>query len=230
MSQFPTTVEALAGMIDHTLLKPFGKPEDIDFLCAEAVEHRFAAAVVSPAQVERCAKLLAGSGVRVCTVTGFPLGQNTRQVKAVEARDAVQRGAGEVDMVINVRDLQAGKDNAVRAEIADLVSICRPAGVISKVIIETCYLSDDLKRIACRLAADEGADFVKTSTGFGTAGATAADIALMRQVVGPVMGVKASGGIRTLESVLEMIEAGATRIGTSSGVEIMREFNRRYLA
>lgn len=218
----------LAQMIDHTFLRPYGTQKEIEDLCQEALQYGFAMVAVNPAEVERCARLLAGSQVRVGAAVGFPLGQSTAAVKAFETRDAIQRGAGEIDMVINIRALQMGDLDLVRREIADLVSACRPAAgvaVICKVILETCYLADDQKRLVCQVAAEEGADFVKTSTGFGPAGAVVEDVRLMRQVVGPRMGVKAAGGIRSLKTTLDMIEAGATRIGTSAGVAILRELS-----
>jgi deoxyribose-phosphate aldolase len=221
------TPSALAGMIDHTFLKPYGLPEDIEKCCQEALQYRFAMVAIHPAEVEHCARLLAGSHVRAGAAIGFPLGQNTSAVKAYETRDSIQRGAGEIDMVINLRALQAGELSLVRAEIADMVAVCRPAGVISKVILETCYLNDEQKRLVCRMALEEGADFVKTSTGFGPAGATVTDIALMRATVGMEMGVKASGGVRSLDQALAMIAAGATRIGASASVSIVEEMKSR---
>jgi deoxyribose-phosphate aldolase len=181
---------------------------------------------VNPAEIESCVRLLAGTSVRVGAAIGFPLGQNTAEVKAYETRDAIARGATEIDTVINVRALQAGKTDLVMREIVNMVEICKPAGVISKLILETCYLSEEEKIEVCRLACRAGVDFVKTSTGFGTAGATVEDVALMRRICGPAMGVKAAGGIRSLQSALAMIEAGATRIGTSQGVAIMQELLR----
>ena len=226
MSRVNLSPQQLAGMIDHTFLKPFGTPADIERVCAEARQHGFAMVAINPAEVENCVKLLAGCPVRVGAAIGFPLGQNTRAVKDYETRDSIQRGAGEIDTMINIRALQAGDHALVRGEIADMVAACRPAGVICKVILETCYLSDEEKRLVCRMALEEGADFVKTSTGFGAHGATVSDVRLMRGVVGSEMGVKASGGIRNLPAVLEMIEAGATRIGTSAGVSILTELNK----
>lgn len=211
----------LAGMIDHTFLKPFGTPADIEKLCAEAVQYGFAMVAINPAETERCAALLKGTGVRVGAAIGFPLGQMTSAAKAFEIRDALAKGATEIDMVINLRDLQAGRDGAVLTELVDLGTVCRTAGVISKVILETCYLSDDEKKRVCALAVEAKLDFVKTSTGFGSAGATVADVRLMRAAVGPAMGVKAAGGVRDLETALAMIRAGATRIGTSSGIAIV---------
>ncbi|MCD8042694.1 MAG: deoxyribose-phosphate aldolase [Tannerellaceae bacterium] len=218
------SVEKLAGMIDHTFLKPFGTAADIEKLCEEARKYEFAMVAINPAEVETCAELLKDSPVRVGAAIGFPLGQTTRQCKAFETRDAIQKGATEIDTVINIRALQKGDIDLVRSEIEDMVAICKPAGVICKVILETCYLTDEEKETVCRISKEAGVDFVKTSTGFGTAGATVHDIALMRRVVGPEIGVKASGGVRDLESALAMIEAGATRIGTSSGVSIVEAY------
>lgn len=217
------TPQTLAGMIDHTFLKPFGAPQDIEKLCDEARRYGFAVVAINPAEVTTCVRLLEGSRVRVGAAIGFPLGQSTSGVKAFETHDAIQNGAGEIDMVINLRALQAGDTTLLRKEIADMVQACRPAGVICKVILETCYLTDPQKQRVCRIAAEEGADFVKTSTGFGPAGATVEDVRLMRAVVGPQMGVKASGGIRSLSTALEMIQAGASRIGTSASVSIVEE-------
>lgn len=220
------TPAQLAAMIDHTFLKPFGSPDEIEKLCAEARDYGFAMVAINPAEVERCVKLLAGTPVRVGVAIGFPLGQSTVATKAFETGDAIDRGAGEIDTVINIRALQGGDVGTVRREIADMVRLCKPAGVICKVILETCYLTDDEKRLVCQIAVEEGADFVKTSTGMGAAGATEADVRLMRRTVGPEMGVKASGGVRTLEAALAMVEAGATRIGTSRGVEIVEELRK----
>ena len=220
------TPAELAGMIDHTFLKPFGGPEPIEKLCAEAREYGFAMVAINPSEVTRCVELLKGTKVRVGAAISFPLGQMTSAAKAFEIRDAIDKGAGEIDMVQNVRALQEGNDALVFAELKDMADVCRARGVISKVILETCYLTDEQKVRTCELAVKAGVDFVKTSTGFGTAGATAADIALMRRTVGPKMGVKAAGGIRTLESAFEMIRAGATRIGTSAGVAIVEELKQ----
>lgn len=218
------SVKQLAGMIDHTFLKPFGTAENIEKLCAEARKYEFAMVAINPAEVETCVKLLEGSPVRVGAAIGFPLGQTTTECKAFETRDAIAKGATEIDTVINVRALQKGRLDIVKKEIEEMVAICRPAGVICKVILETCYLSDAEKETVCRMAKEAGVDFVKTSTGFGTAGATVEDVALMRRVVGPEIGVKAAGGIRDLDTALAMIKAGATRIGTSSGVTIVEAY------
>lgn len=221
------TPQELAAIIDHTFLKPFGKPPDIEKLCAEARQYQFAMVAINPAEVTRCVALLEGSGVRTGAAIGFPLGQTTSETKAFETRDAIAKGAGEIDMVINVRALQAGDEKIVFDEIYDMAKVCRESGVISKVILETCYLSDDEKRTVCKLAVHAGVDFVKTSTGFGTAGATVEDVRLMREAVGPVMGVKPAGGIRTLDDALAMIRAGATRIGTSNGIAIVESLKSR---
>lgn len=217
------TPASLAAMIDHTFLKAYGTPADIERLCSEARDHRFAMVAIHPAEVTRCVELLAGSGVRVGAAVGFPLGQNTSETKAFETRDAIEKGAGEIDTVLNLRALQSGCLDIVRREIRELVALTKPKGVISKVILETCFLTDDQKREACRIALEEGVDFVKTSTGMGSNGATVGDVRLMRSVVGNQVRIKAAGGIRTLESVRALIAAGATRLGTSHGVAIIAE-------
>ena len=214
-----------ASYIDHTLLKADASDEAIDRLCEEAKQYHFASVCVNPCYVARCYENLKGTDVKVCTVIGFPLGANTSRLKENEAKEAVFDGAEEVDIVINISRLKAHDDIYVRDEIARLRKGLRK-DVILKVIIETCLLTDEEKVRACLLAKEAGADFVKTSTGFSTGGATKEDIALMRKTVGPDMGVKASGGIRTKEAFLEMIEAGASRIGTSSGVKIIEELNK----
>lgn len=215
------TAEKLAAYIDHTLLKPDATSAMADKLCDEAAENGFFSVCVNPTHVRRCAQRLEGTDVAVCTVIGFPLGANTSQVKAQEVRDAITNGAGEVDMVINVGALKSADYKLVYEDIS---SVVRAAGIstLTKVIIETCLLTDDEKVKACLMAKAAGADFVKTSTGFSTGGATAADIALMRAAVGQSMGVKASGGIRDTEAALSMIKAGASRIGASAGIAIIR--------
>ncbi|MDD5706333.1 MAG: deoxyribose-phosphate aldolase [Kiritimatiellae bacterium] len=214
---------ALAAIIDHTFLKASGAPADIERLCGEARQYGFGAVMVHPCEVERCLELLRGSAVKTGTVAGFPLGQNSSAVKDYEIRDALGRGAREIDMVMNVRALQAGADDYVRAEFAALASVCRDAGAVSKVILETCYLTDMEKRRASRLAVEAGVDFVKTSTGLAGGGATTADVRLMAAAVEGKALVKAAGGIRTLADALAMIAAGAARLGTSAGVAIMHE-------
>jgi len=205
--------------IDHTLLKPEATQAMIDKLCAEAKEHDFASVCVNPYWVKRSAELLAGTDVKVCTVIGFPLGASTSEVKAAETRDAIRSGATEVDMVLNVGALKSGDLETVKADVA---AVKQAAGdVLLKVILETGLLTDEEKETACKLCVEAGADYVKTSTGFGPGGATVEDIALMRKTVGADVGVKASGGVRDGEAALAMIEAGASRIGTSSGVSIV---------
>ena len=213
----------VASMIDHTLLKPDATRGDIETLCREAAEFHFATVCINPAWVARCAALLHGSGVKVCSVVGFPLGATTADTKHFETRRAIFDGAREIDMVINIGALKSGDLRTVERDIECVTTPCRDAGVLSKVIIEAALLTDDEKVTACTLAKAAGADYVKTSTGFGPGGATAADVALMRRVVGAEMGVKAAGGVRDLESVKAMIAAGATRVGASAGVRIVQE-------
>ena len=219
-----TRVDAgVASMIDHTLLKPQATARQVVELCDEARRHQFISVCVNPGWVELCATQLMGSAVKVCAVIGFPLGATTPEVKLYEAEQCLLRGASELDMVINVGALKGGDDGLVRYDIQQVADACRRVGALSKVIIETALLTDDEKVRACQLSRDAGADYVKTSTGFGPGGATVDDIALMRRVVGPMMGVKASGGVSNLEDARNMITAGATRIGASAGVRIMRE-------
>jgi deoxyribose-phosphate aldolase len=213
----------IARKIDHTLLKPEATREQIETLCREAREHGFATVCINPAWVSLCAALLRGSETRVCTVVGFPLGATVPEVKAYEAARVVEAGACEVDMVLNVGALKSGDYRLVQRDIAGVVEASRPGGALIKVIIEAALLTDDEKVKACVLAKAACADFVKTSTGFGPGGATAADVALMRRVVGPDMGVKAAGGVRDLQSARAMLEAGADRIGASVGVKIVQE-------
>ena len=214
---------AVAGMIDHTLLKPDATQQEIEKLCREAAEFHFATVCVNPTWVATCSRLLRGTGVGVCSVVGFPLGATTADVKHYETRRVIFDGAREVDMVINVGALKSGDLRLVERDIEAVTTPCREAGVLSKVIIEAALLTDDEKVTACTLAKAAAADFVKTSTGFGPGGATAADVALMRRVVGEQMGVKAAGGVRDLEGLKAMVAAGATRIGASAGVRIVQE-------
>ena len=213
----------VATMIDHTLLKADATRKDIQALCREAAEYRFASVCVNPTWVAECARLLRGTPVKVCSVVGFPLGATTPDVKHYETRRAIFDGAQEIDMVINVGALKSGDLRVVERDIEGVAAPCREAGVLSKVIIEAALLADDEKVTACTLARAAGADYVKTSTGFGPGGATAADVALMRRVVGDEMGVKAAGGVRDLEGLKAMVAAGATRIGASAGVRIVQE-------
>lgn len=205
--------------IDHTLLKQDASPEQIIKLCEEAKKFDFMSVCINPAYVPLASDCLKGSDVKVCTVIGFPLGMNLTKTKIEEARDAINAGAEEIDMVINVGMLKAGHDDYVEEEIRELKNVA--GKLVLKVIIETCLLTDEEKVRACLASKRAGADFVKTSTGFSTGGATVHDIALMRQTVGPEMGVKASGGVRTHEELVAMVEAGATRIGTSRGCDII---------
>ncbi|BCV19560.1 deoxyribose-phosphate aldolase [Leptogranulimonas caecicola] len=211
----------LNGLIDHTILKATATRADIERLCDEAIEHNFASVCVNTCWVPLCAERLANSEVEVCCVVGFPLGAMATDPKAYEARWAVDNGADEVDMVLNVGWLLAGEDDAVRADIAAVVEAAQ--GRCVKVILETCYLNDEQIERACRLSVEAHATFVKTSTGFGTGGATVHDVALMTKAVNGAAKVKASGGIHTAEEAAAMVEAGADRIGTSSGIAIVAE-------
>jgi deoxyribose-phosphate aldolase len=213
----------VASMIDHTLLKPDATRANIEELCREAAQFKFATVCVNPTWVALAARLLAGSGVGVCSVVGFPLGATTADVKGYETQRAIFDGAREIDMVINVGALKSGDLRAVERDIEAVTAPCRSCGALSKVIIEAALLTDDEKITACTLAKAAGADYVKTSTGFASGGATAADVALMRRVVGSEMGVKAAGGVRDLEGMKAMIAAGASRVGASAGVKIVQQ-------
>ncbi len=211
----------MARFIDHTLLKPDATASDIDQLCREAEQFRFASVCINPTWVKRAAENLRGSSVPVCSVIGFPLGATTPEVKALETRRALRDGAREVDMVLNIGALKSGDHDLVLKDIEKVVDAAHEVGALCKVILETALLTDEEKVIASSLAKKARADFVKTSTGFGPGGATVYDVALMRETVGPNMGVKASGGVRTAVDVEDMIAAGATRIGASAGIEIV---------
>ena len=211
--------QQLAKMIDHTILKPEADKASIEKLCKEALEYNFASVCINPTNVELAAKLLKGSEVKVCTVIGFPLGANTMEVKAFETKDAIAKGADEVDMVINIGRLKDKDYEYVEKDIKAVVDAADKKAV-TKVIIETCLLTEEEKVKACELAKKAGADFVKTSTGFSTGGATPEDIKLMRETVGPDMGVKASGGVRSIEDAEAVIKNGATRIGASASIAI----------
>ncbi len=211
--------KTIASMIDHTLLKPEATPAQVEKLCAEAAEYHFASVCVNPVYIPLAARLLDGTGVKVCCVVGFPLGAIAPEQKAAEAASCAAMGAEELDMVIHVGAAKAGDWALVQRDVAGVVKAA--AGRTVKVIIETCLLTDEEKVKACEAAKAAGADFVKTSTGFSTGGATTHDIALMRKTVGPEMGVKASGGIRDYATAMAMIEAGANRIGASAGIEIV---------
>lgn len=210
----------IAKMIDHTLLKADATKEQIVTLCEEAKKYTFASVCVNPTWVKVASELLNGTEVKVCTVIGFPLGANTSATKAFETEDAIKNGATEVDMVINIGALKDKNYDLVKEDIKAVVDAAK-GKALSKVIIETSLLTNEEKEIACKIAVEAGADFVKTSTGFSTGGATVEDISLMRKTVGPEIGVKASGGVRSSEDTEKMITAGATRIGASSGVAIV---------
>jgi deoxyribose-phosphate aldolase len=222
--QAPGSKAEMAGFIDHTILKPEAKSSDIEKMCAEARQYRFYSVCINPGWVPLTAQLLKGSQVKVCTVCGFPLGANATETKSHEARLAVEQGAAEVDMVINIGALKSQDLKTVHQDISSVAKAS--SGAFVKVIIETCLLTDEEKILACLIAKSAGAHYVKTSTGFSTGGATAPDIALMRLTVGPQMGVKASGGVRSLEEANRMIVAGASRIGTSSGVKILEQIGK----
>lgn len=213
---------SLAGLIDHTLLKPDATSDKIAQLCFEARKYHFASVCVNPTHVKLCADLLRGSEVKVCTVIGFPLGATSTEVKTFETRNALENGATEIDMVINIGALKAGDAELVARDIHSVVEVSHAANALVKVIIETSLLNDEEKVIACLLAKEAGADYVKTSTGFSGGGATVHDIELMRRTVGPTLGVKASGGIHTHEEAEALVAAGATRIGASAGVKIIQ--------
>ena len=212
----------IAGMIDHTLLKPDATADQIAQLCYEARKYKFASVCVNPTHVKLCAELLQGTQVKVCTVIGFPLGASAPEVKAFEAQTALKDGATEIDMVLNIGALKAGDLTLVARDIHEVVKVGHAAGAIVKVIIETALLNEEEKVTACLLCKEAGADFVKTSTGFSGGGATVDDVNLMRRVVGPEMGIKASGGVRDFEDAQNMVKAGATRLGASAGVKIVQ--------
>jgi deoxyribose-phosphate aldolase len=217
----PDFDSSIAALIDHTLLKPEATAADIRKVCAEARHYGFASVCVNPYWVRLVAGELAGSPVKVCSVVGFPLGASATEIKVAETAAAIRDGAQEIDMVLNIGELRGGNSDAVRADIKAVVDAAHAGGAIVKVILETALLSDEQKVAASLLAREAGADFVKTSTGFGPGGATAADVALMRRTVGPAMGVKASGGVRTLEDLKAMAAAGANRVGASASVKIV---------
>ncbi len=221
----------LARLIDHTLLKPEATKQQIQQLCAEARKYRFASVCINPCYVSLCAQLLKETSVKVCTVIGFPLGATSTEAKVYEAEQALRDGALELDMVINIGMLKSGEYEYVENDIFDVVRTAKRYGALTKVILETCLLTDEEKVKACLHAKRAGADFVKTSTGFSKSGATASDVALMRRVVGTAMGVKAAGGVRSREEALEMVASGADRIGASASVKIVsgeRESQSKY--
>lgn len=217
------TKKELANMIDHTLLRADAVPAEFETLCKEADEYGFKMVAINSAPVKLCREFLGDSPVHVGAAIGFPLGQTTIATKVFEVEDAINNGADEIDYVINVGKLKAEDYAYIRSEMMAIVAAARKAGIFSKVILETCYLTDEEKRVVCEIAKEVRPDFVKTSTGFGTAGATVADVHLMKEIVGETVKVKAAGGIRDLQTALAMIEAGAERIGTSSGIKIINE-------
>jgi len=217
----PEFDSSIAALIDHTLLKPEATAADIRKVCAEARRYGFASVCVNPYWVRLVAEELAGSSVKVCSVVGFPLGASATEIKVAETAAAIRDGAQEIDMVLNIGELRGGNHDAVRADIKAVVEAAHSGGAIVKVILETALLDDQQKVAGSLLSKEAGADFVKTSTGFGPGGATAADVALMRRTVGPAMGVKASGGVRTLEDLKTMAAAGANRVGASASVKIV---------
>lgn len=221
------TVEQLANMVDHTNLKAFADDAAFEKLCDEAKKYNFKMVAINPAQTVRCKKKLEGSPVHVGAAIGFPLGQTTLECKIFETKDAIEKGADEIDYVINVAELKNRNYDYIKKEMEEIVKICREAGKISKVIFENCYLTDDEKRKVAEIAKEVKPDFIKTSTGFGTGGATVEDVKLMKAVVGDEVKVKAAGGIRDLKTALAMIEAGAERLGTSAGVAIVEEYKNR---
>lgn len=221
------TVEQLANMIDHTNLKAFADDAAFEKLCDEAKKYNFKMVAINPAQTVRCKKKLEGSPVHVGAAIGFPLGQTTLECKIFETKDAIEKGADKIDYVINVAELKNKNYDYIKKEMEEIVKICREAGKTSKVIFENCYLTDDEKRKVAEIAKEVKPDFIKTSTGFGTGGATVEDVKLMKSVVGDEVKVKAAGGIRDLKTALAMIEAGAERLGTSAGVAIVEEYNNQ---
>lgn len=221
------TVEQLANMIDHTNLKAFADDAAFEKLCDEAKKYNFKMVAINPAQTVRCKKKLEGSPVHVGAAIGFPLGQTTLECKIFETKDAIEKGADEIDYVINVAELKNKNYDYIKKEMEEIVKICREAGKTSKVIFENRYLTDDEKRKVAEIAKEVKPDFIKTSTGFGTGGATVEDVKLMKSVVGDEVKVKAAGGIRDLKTALAMIEAGAERLGTSAGVAIVEEYNNQ---
>lgn len=218
------TVEQLANKIDHTLLKADAQEAGFEKLCQEAREYGFKMVAINSAPVSFCKSQLEGSSVHVGAAIGFPLGQTTIKTKTFETKEAIENGADEIDYVINISKLKDGDTNYIEEEMQTIVDICQKNKVLSKVILETCYLTDEQKQEVCAIAKKVGPDFVKTSTGFGAAGATAADVRLMKEAVGEQIKVKAAGGIRDLATVKEMLEAGADRLGMSASVKVIKEY------
>ena len=218
------TQKQLAGLFDHTCLRPYATCDDMKQLCDEARTHGFAMVAINSVQVRLCKELLQGCDVHVGAAISFPLGQTTIETKVFEMLDAIRNGADEIDYVINISELKHGNLAYIKDEMQRIVTACHEHGVICKVIFENCYLTDDEKEALCRIALEVRPDFIKTSTGFGTGGATLEDVRLMKRIVGDAVKVKAAGGIRDLATCLAMVEAGAERIGTSAAVKILQEF------
>lgn len=221
------TPKELAGYFDHTQLKAYAVRADFEKLCRESREYAFRMVAINPAPVALCRELLSGSNVHVGAAIGFPLGQTTINDKTNETKEAIRNGADEIDYVVNLTELKEKNYGYVEREMASIVEVCRKAGVISKVIFENCYLTDQEKEALCRIALEVRPDFIKTSTGFGSGGATAADIMLMKRMVGDAVKIKAAGGIRTLDTALEMIDMGVSRIGSTASVSIVEELKAR---
>ncbi|MGI6500226.1 MAG: deoxyribose-phosphate aldolase [Anaerostipes sp.] len=221
------TVEQLANMVDHTNLKAFADDAAFEKLCNEAREYNFKMVAINPAQTERCKKYLEGCPVHVGAAIGFPLGQTTIECKVFETKDAIEKGADEIDYVINVAELKNKNYDYIKREMEEIVAVCREKDILIKVIFENCYLTNEEKVKVAEIAKEVKPDFIKTSTGFGTGGATVEDVKLMKSVVGDTIKVKAAGGIRDLKTALAMVEAGAERLGTSAGVAIVEEYKKQ---
>lgn len=224
MNSETITKKELASLFDHTLLKPFVKDEDFKILCEDSIKYGFKMVAINSAPVSLCREYLKGSSVHVGAAIGFPLGQTTIDIKAHETRDAIENGANEIDYVINIVELKNKNYDYIKKEMQSIVEICRNNNIISKVIFENCYLSKEETKILCNIALQVKPDFIKTSTGFGTGGALVEDVKLMKSIVGDIVKVKAAGGIRDWETCKAMIDAGAERIGTSSSIKILQEF------
>ena len=221
------SLDKLASMIDHTNLKAYATDADMKKLCDEAIRYGFAMVAVNSGQSRRCSEYLKGTGIHTGAAIGFPLGQQSIAVKTFETEDAIRNGADEIDYVVNLTELKERNLSYVEEEMRSIVSLCRDHGIISKVIFENCYLTEEEKDLLCQIALKVGPDFIKTSTGFGTSGATLEDVKRMKQIVGDQIKVKAAGGIRTMEDALAYVEAGVSRIGTSAGVQIIEELRSK---
>jgi deoxyribose-phosphate aldolase len=221
------TLEQFAACFDHTLLKAQAERAQLEKLCADAAKFQFASVAINPAQLIFCRDLLEGKGVSLCVTVGFPLGQSTTHLKFLETMSAIRNGANEIDYVVNITDVKAKDHRAIEDEMTSIVSLCGMNHVASKVIFENCFLTDEEKRDLCRIALSVGPTFVKTSTGFGSSGATVEDVRLMKSIVGDKIKVKAAGGIRDLKTALAMLDAGAERLGSSASVSILEEFKKR---